>query len=519
MRKDTKKLDAVILAVLLLLTAAVIAYVLFVYGRGSTEQTAGTEYSDYNGRSIGVVIGTSYEDEAYKYFPDSRYVYFNSVSDAADALYHKKIDGFIIDEPAARRLTMQMPFFSCIGGLSETEEYAFGFGRDSARSDMLRNQFDLMLAEMEEDGTLRDLGKKWLGADNTLKTVDLNGFSGENGELHVVLSSLDPPFSYTKNDRYIGMSVEMIEIFCRRYGYEPIIEDQELSAQIAGLASGKYDICASPIAVTEERSKIISFSETFHRGNLVLAVRNPVSFDAVYDGGSKGIVADLKKGFYKCFAEEHRWKLVVNGVVMTCLITLISVIPGTLLAFLICLFRRTESRLAGKISDVFVGLMKGSPAAVLLMLFYYVVFGNTGVSSLISAGIVFTMYFGAYASEIMRAGIESVDKRQYEAALALGFDEKQAFFGYVFPQAAVKFFPAYSEEVISLLKNTSVVGFIALQDLTKMSDILRSRTYEAFVPLISVLIIYILLIKAVSALLGKAMKKIDPAAVRRGAVK
>ena len=147
---------------------------------------------------------------------------------------------------------------------------------------------------------------------------------------------------------------------------------------------------------------------------------------------------------------------------------------------------------------------------VLLMILYYVILGKSGLEAVWVAIIGFSLNFGAYASEIMRSGIESIDGGQREAALALGYSENQAFFRFIFPQASVRFLPVYNGEIVSLLKSTSIVGYIAIQDLTKMGDIIRSRTYEAFFPLIATAIIYFILAWIISLILKFILKKVSP---------
>ena len=147
---------------------------------------------------------------------------------------------------------------------------------------------------------------------------------------------------------------------------------------------------------------------------------------------------------------------------------------------------------------------------VLLMILYYVVFGNSGLDAVFVAVIGFSLNLAAYVSEIMRSGIESIDGGQREAALALGFTENQAFFKFIFPQAAQRFLPVYKGEIVSLLKGTSIVGYIAIQDLTKMGDIIRSRTYEAFFPLIVTAVIYFILAWILSLILSRVEISINP---------
>ena len=223
-------------------------------------------------------------------------------------------------------------------------------------------------------------------------------------------------------------------------------------------------------------------------------------------------ITSIMESFEKNFITESRYQLILQGIGTTSIITVLSVIFGSILAFFICLFRRTDSLLANKIANLYVKLLQGTPLVVLLMILYYVVFGKSGISSIWVAVIGFSLNFGAYTSEILRSGIESIDGGQREAALALGYSENQAFFKFIFPQASVRQIPVYRGEIISLLKNTSIVGYIAIQDLTKMSDIIRSRTYEAFFPLIATAIIYFILAWIIALILNLVLKKIDPRA-------
>ena len=153
--------------------------------------------------------------------------------------------------------------------------------------------------------------------------------------------------------------------------------------------------------------------------------------------------------------------------------------------------------------------MRGTPILVLLMIFFYVIFASTGLSASIVAIITFALNMGAYSSEIFRTAIESVDKGQGEASAAMGFSKLQTFVYIVFPQAVRRIIPVYKGEVISLLKMTSVVGYIAVVDLTKASDIIRSRTFDAFFPLIVVAVIYFLLAWLLGFALDSLNKKIS----------
>ena len=162
------------------------------------------------------------------------------------------------------------------------------------------------------------------------------------------------------------------------------------------------------------------------------------------------------------------------------------------------------------IAKVYSRLIAGTPALVILMLLFYVVFGQIDVDGIIVATVGFVLIFGAFVYGQLELTVEGVDKGQTEAAYALGYSRNRTFFRIVLPQAMKMFIPVYSSEIIGLIKATSVVGYIAVNDLTKMGDIIRSNTYEAFFPLIAVAVIYFLITWGASALLNIVRIKLEP---------
>ena len=476
---------------------------------------------DYNGKPVGIITGSNYEPPTFENFPDSEYYYFNSVADIGTALKKNKIDSFLCDEPSVRILHNEQPEISALPGMVTNDSYAFGFRKNDEKGTKLCNQFNEMLADLTADGSLEKMKEKWFGNDESVKVLDTTGYSGGNGSVNVIINVTEVPFVYLKDNEPVGFAMELVDTFCRRYGYIPDYEDADFNSRITGLVSGKYDIAASAMTITDERKESVNFSEPFYEGGLVLAVRTSDIHpeEAAASDKSPNIFQMIAESFEKNFIREDRWKLILSGVGTTALITVLSTLFGTLLGFLICLFRRTGSKLANVISDLYVKLLQGTPMVVLLMILYYVVFGKSGLEAVWVAIIGFTLNFGAYASEIMRSGIESIDGGQREAALALGYRENQAFFMFIFPQALVRFLPVYKQEIISLLKGTSIVGYIAIQDLTKMSDIIRSRTYEAFFPLIATAIIYFILAWIISIILKFILNRVDFRRKKRGAAK
>jgi polar amino acid transport system substrate-binding protein len=150
------------------------------------------------------------------------------------------------------------------------------------------------------------------------------------------------------------------------------------------------------------------------------------------------------------------------------------------------------------------------PVVVLLMLFYYLVFAKAQVTGVFVAIVAFTLTFAAAVFSNLKSSVSAIDRGQTEAAYALGYGNLQTFFSMVLPQALVYFLPSYKSELVSLIKATAVVGYIAVQDLTRMGDIVRSRTYEAFFPLIAVAVIYIIMALILIFLVDRVEIKVDP---------
>ena len=208
---------------------------------------------------------------------------------------------------------------------------------------------------------------------------------------------------------------------------------------------------------------------------------------------------------------EDRWKLILDGLGVTLLISVISGAAGLLLGSLFVLARRKkEGGIADKIIHIIESLGGGLPVIVVLMLFYYVIFGSIDVPGALVAIIAFTLLFGASTGSIMWNAIRAVDPGQAEAGRSLGFSDRETFFLVVLPQAARNFVPLLIGQFISLIKETAVVGYIAVQDLTRVGDLIRARTMEAFFPLIAIAVIYFVFCRLMAWLLGKLAKKLEP---------
>ena len=225
----------------------------------------------------------------------------------------------------------------------------------------------------------------------------------------------------------------------------------------------------------------------------------------------------MLESFYNNLIAEDRYRMILDGLQVTLVITVCAVILGTILGGLVCWMRMSRRPWLQKVAKVYIDIMRGTPVLVVLMLMYYVIMAPLEATGIVVAIVTFGMNAAAYIGEMLRTGIEGIDKGQTEAGLALGYTPRQTFIKIVLPQVVKAVMPVYQGEIISLLKGTSIVGYIAVADMTRASDLIRSRTFDAFFPLIITAIIYFfmawLIGRLLSALVNKERGKALAAAV------
>ena len=213
------------------------------------------------------------------------------------------------------------------------------------------------------------------------------------------------------------------------------------------------------------------------------------------------------ESFYNNLIVEDRYRMILDGLQVTLLITFCAALLGTLLGGLVCWMRMNRRRWLQQVTKVYIDLMRGTPVLVLLMLMYYVVMAPIDATGIVVAIVTFAMNTAAYISEMLRTTIQGIDRGQTEAGLALGFTNQQTFFRVVLPQVVRAVMPVYQGEIVSLLKGTSIVGYIAVSDMTRASDLIRSRTFDAFFPLIVTAIIYFLMAWLIGLLLQSVVQR------------
>ena len=220
--------------------------------------------------------------------------------------------------------------------------------------------------------------------------------------------------------------------------------------------------------------------------------------------------------FYNSVIYDDRYKYIFEGLFHTILIALFAVIIGIIIGIVIAIIRNNyevnkKFRVLNSISKIYVDIIRGTPVILQLMIIYYVIFKSVNINILIVGVIAFGINSGAYVSEIIRAGINSIDKGQMEAGLSLGLKYGEVMRLIILPQAIRNILPALGNEFITLLKETSVGAYIGIVELTKASDIITSRTYDYFFPLIIIAIIYLIMTLGLSKLVNVMERRLNNA--------
>lgn len=466
--------------------------------------------------------------------------------------------------------------------------------------------------------------------------LPLSGCKDESSKpkLIMVTEATFPPYEYRSGASITGIDPEIISIIAEELGYQLVISDMSFESIIPAVQTGKADIAASGITVTEERKKKVLFSlpyvvahqvlivkdpqiktpadiknkrigvqhgttgdlyvtknigdpQRFSNGALAIAALQAGKIDAVVLDSEpaavhtakhkelrilpeplmkeeyafavgrhrKGLLLqingvlqkmldsgkiheirekhiayqmeqkqqnetthswfdDLKDSFHTNFIANKRYTYLTKGFLTTLNISFYAVLLGIAIGMGVSVIRSTADQtgkllIADAFCRIYLTVIRGTPVVVQLLIIYFVIFGAVDISKTFVAIIAFGINSGAYVAEIIRSGIMSIDKGQMEAGRSLGLSHWQSMRKIILPQALKNVLPALGNEFIVLLKETSISGYIALQDLTKGGDIIRSQTYDAFMPLLAVAVIYLAVVMLFGALLRQLEKRLQ----------
>lgn len=461
---------------------------------------------DLAGRRIGVQLGTTGDIYVSDYEKDGSGTVverYNKGADAVQALKQGKIDCVVIDEQPALKFVEQNTGLAVLEEEFTLEDYAFVIAKEN---DALLAQVNAALAELKEEGVLADIQKNYIGAESEVGKYPYvkKDVERPNGTLIVGTNAEFPPYESYEEGEIVGIDIDIMQAVCDKLGMEMQIEDMAFDSIISAVSTGKVDIGASGFTVTEERKKNVNFTDTYTTSKQVVIVA---------DADAAGEKVGIAEKFHDNFIKESRYLYLLKGLGNTLIITVFAVIIGIVLGFLIAIVRTSHDRNGGLailngICKAYLAVVRGTPVMIQLLIIYYVIFQSVNAGKLVVAIIAFGLNSAAYVAEIVRSGIMAVDIGQFEAGRILGLNYKQTMVSIILPQAVKNILPALCNEFISLLKETSISGYIGLMDLTKGGDIIRSVTYEAFMPLIAVAVIYFIMVMGLSKAVSMLERKL-----------
>ena len=462
---------------------------------------------------IGVQTGTTFNEIVLETFPEARISYFNSYPDMAAAVKTRKIDAFPGDEPVLRMMVAEDDRLMILDGQLDSFEFGMVFPKNEAGA-KLRDEMNAWLSSMNTSGKLDQIIQKWTDGPESEKTIsDYASLPATNGTLKMVTEGAYAPMNYYRGDEIVGMEIDLAAQFCEANGYALTVEAMNFDGILSAIQAGKANFAAAGLSITEERKESVYFSDPYYTGGTVLAVLKTETAslaNAAETRQGASFLDGIMASFEKTFIRENRWMLFAQGIGTTLLITALSILCGTALGFGVFMLCRNGNPLANGVTRFSMWLVQGTPMVVLLMILYYIIFGSVAISGMLVAVIGFSLTFGSSVFGLLKMGVGAVDGGQYEAAYALGYSNRRTFFRIILPQALPHVLSAYKGEIVGLIKATAIVGYIAVQDLTKMGDIVRSRTYEAFFPLIAITIIYFALEGLLSFLVGRIGVSFNP---------
>ena len=494
---------------ILILTAAVLIYCGCSVSKdqsSSAESASISSVDDLSGKRIGVQLGTTGDLYCTDYEKDGSGTVverYNKGADAIQALRQGKIDCVVIDEQPAIKFVEQNDGIRILDEEFTKEDYAFVLSKDNTT---LLDQINQALDELKADGTIDNIEKNWVGAESELGKYpyEMKDIDRSNGTITIGTNAEFPPYESYSDGQIVGIDIDIMQAVCDKLGMDLQIEDMAFDSIITAVTSGKVDVGASGFTITEERKKNVNFTDSYTTSKQVIIVK-----DTSVQNARLSFVDKLKQSFI----DNDNYQYLLKGLGNTLLITFFAVIIGILIGFLIAIVRTSHDRngslpLLNGICRLYLTIIRGTPVMVQLLIIYYVILANINTSKILVAVVAFGLNSAAYVAEIVRSGIMAVDIGQFEAGRSLGLNYNQTMRSIILPQAVKNILPALCNEFISLLKETSISGYIGLMDLTKGGDIIRSTTFQAMIPLISVAIIYLVMVVGLSKIVGILERKL-----------
>jgi polar amino acid transport system substrate-binding protein len=455
--------------------------------------------SDLEGRRVGVGMGYGADVTVSNLgiFEISRYL---SASDLPIALKAGNIDAFAMEKSEAELISGEIPGLVILPEILGPENYVAVSAKDDK---ILAEELDAAITIIINSSVYPEMKERWLSGDlNAAYMPDIPKGTGE--KLVAAISSEYMPFEYFgEGGERLGFDIELILRIGALLDREIVFYETAFTSLFLAVDSGYADFIICVIDDKPALHEKYAVSRPYYDNVIVMVVLGEQQEQAV-------ITERMISSFNNHLVVEKRYTYVLEGLLNTLIIFAVAAIFGTLLGALLCAMIRGKQIILHKTALFYVRVMQGTPIIVLLLFITYVALAGSGMDTVLTAGLAFSLYFSAKASEIFRAGLDSVDKGQIEASKAMGLSGWQTYRLVLVPQASILSLPVYCADMVEMLKLTSVVGYVGVMDLTYAVEIIRSRTYEASFPLLLETVLYIILTTILTRLFMILSAKIDP---------
>lgn len=482
------------------MTAIGMAVLLLITGCSHTDKKSVDLQSeaDIIGHKVAYNAGSIYEI-LLSSRTDITKLSFNTQTDCIEAIVGGQADIYIDDDclipqDEQRRLGIRL-------ALRGETDFPCGmvFRKESSS---LRDSLSYFIDSLIATGEMQTIYERWFYSETPSQVAMPDLGPAPKGKPILVGECVNmPPVAFPIEKEWYGLEPELMQRFGRYAGRPVKFNFLPASAGVPALQSGSVDILGGGIFITEERQKTLDFASSHFNAHPGYYVKDEASHMA-----SVSFDQRMKDVFRNNLIVENRWKYITGGLWETVKISVLAILLGSLLGAGVCWMRMSRRRWVSQTAKIYIDIMRGIPMLVFLLIMFYVILAGTGMSATMVAVSAFALNFAAYVSEMFRSAISSVGNGQREAGLAIGFTPWQTFIYIIAPQAVRNVLPVYKGEAISLVKNTSIVGYIAINDLTRASDMIRNRTFDAFFPLLIVTIIYFILAWLLGKLLDLTVK-------------
>ena len=461
---------------------------------------------DFTIRSIADMKGKTIAHEAIAFYENItnniqkgiNFVHMHDVNACVRAVIVGKVDGLVCDEPRAKALIARYPQDLRLVGNYRRDNYAIALKKNSP----LLQPFNSVISELQRNGDLVKIREKWCSRVYTNEILqewndEPTGRDSENA-IRVGFDPTEEPLAFVSPYGYAGHDLEVVNHIAHKLRKKAVFIPMGRSMLFETLQNGKIDVICGSVSPLPERLKYVDFTTPIFEGGITLIVRRNANTPALQE---KDFWNRLYNRLWNAFVTEERSAMIVTSLLTTLAIAAGAAILGTLLGTLLWRMRKSHNPVLRWSSGAYILVLRGIPSLILLMLLCYVVFAQCNVHPIMVAAVGLGMSFAVVVYENILATAQIVSPAQKEAAAALGFTPYQALrHAYSYPVLR-QLITVYRRDILTLVKETSIVGFIAVTDLTRVCDLIRTRTYDAVIPLCGVAIIYFVIIGVLSLLM------------------